>query len=206
MEALDLRIKNAAKEGTRSSYGPVYGPIGIGPTLEAAKNHPHMKAKLGPNQSRGMACGFWFNFGGQSCTDLNINPDGTATLTFGTIDVGGARASMALVVAEELGIPYEQVKAVIADTGSLGHNDMTDGSRGTFASSMSAINSCRTAIAELRKRAAEMWEIDIDDVTWQDGEARATGSANANLEPLTLANLAQSADCLLYTSPSPRDS
>ena len=101
---------------------------------------------------------------------------------------------MALVVAEELGIPYEQVKAVIADTGSLGHNDMTDGSRGTFASSMSAINSCRTAIAELRKRAAEMWEIDIDDVTWQDGEARATGSANANLEPLTLANLAQSAD------------
>jgi len=194
MDALDLRIKNAAKEGTRSSYGPVYGPIGIGPTLEAAKNHPHMKAKLGPNQSRGMACGFWFNFGGQSCTDLNINPDGTATLTFGTIDVGGARASMALVVAEELGIPYEHVKAVIADTGSLGHNDMTDGSRGTFASSMSAINSCRTAIAELRKRAAEMWEIDIDDVTWQDGEARATGSANANLEPLTLANLAQSAD------------
>ena len=112
MPAIELRIKNAAKEGTRSSYGPVYGPIGIGPTLEAAKNHPHMKAKLGPNQSRGMACGFWFNFGGQSCTDLNVNPDGSVTLTFGTIDVGGARASMSLVVAEELGIPYEQVKAV----------------------------------------------------------------------------------------------
>ena len=153
-----------------------------------------MKAKLGPNQSRGMACGFWFNFGGQSCTNLNINPDGSATLTFGTIDVGGARASMALVVAEELGIPYEQVKAVIADTGSLGHNDMTDGSRGTFASSMSAINSCRTAIADLRKRAAEIWNIDIENVTWQDGEARATGEANASLEPLTLANLAQSAE------------
>jgi len=194
MPAIDLRIKNAAKEGSRSSYGPVYGPIGIGPTLEAAKNHPHMKAKLGPNQSRGMACGFWFNFGGQSCTNLNINPDGTATLSFGTIDVGGARASMALVVAEELGIPYEQVKAVVADTGSLGHNDMTDGSRGTFASSMSAINSCRMAITELRKRAAELWGIDTDDVTWQDGEARATGTANASLEPLTLANLAQSAD------------
>ena len=192
MPAIDLRIKNAAKEGTRSSYGPVYGPIGIGPTLEAAKNHPHMKAKTGPNQSRGMACGFWFNFGGQSCTDLNINPDGSATLTFGTIDVGGARASMALVVAEELGIPYEQVKAVIADTGSLGHNDMTDGSRGTFASSMSAINSCRSAIAELRKRAAEIWDIDIENVTWQDGEARA--GSDAGLEPLTLANLAQSAD------------
>ena len=52
---------------------PVYGPIGIGPTLEAAKNHPHMKAPLGKNQGRGMACGFWFNFGGQTCVDLNID-------------------------------------------------------------------------------------------------------------------------------------
>ena len=43
MDALELRIKNAAKEGTRASYGPVYGPIGIGPTLDAVKNHPHMK-------------------------------------------------------------------------------------------------------------------------------------------------------------------
>ena len=73
MNALEMRIKNAAKEGTQSSYGPVYGPIGIGPTLDAAKKHPHMKAPLGANQGRGMACGFWFNFGGQSCTDLNIS-------------------------------------------------------------------------------------------------------------------------------------
>ena len=65
---IDFRLKNAAKEGTKSSYGPVYPPIGIRATLEAAKNHPHYKAPLGPNQGRGMACGFWFNFGGQTCT------------------------------------------------------------------------------------------------------------------------------------------
>jgi len=91
MPAIDLRIKNAAKEGTKASYGPVYGPIGIGPTLDAAKNHPHMKSKLGPNQSRGMACGFWFNFGGQSCTNLNISPDGSATITVGRVTCTGCR-------------------------------------------------------------------------------------------------------------------
>ena len=53
-----------------------------------------------------MACGFWFNFGGQTCTALNISVDGTVTLTVGTVDVGGSRASLSLVVAEELGIPY----------------------------------------------------------------------------------------------------
>ena len=139
MDPVDFRIKNAAKEGTKSSYGPTYGPIGIGPTLNAVKKHPHMKAKLGKNQGRGMACGFWFNFGGETCTDLNIGTDGTVTLTVGTVDVGGARASLSLIAAEELGIPYESVKCNITDTGSLGHNDMTDGSRGTFSSGMSTI-------------------------------------------------------------------
>ena len=43
IDPVEFRIKNAAKEGTKSSYGPVFGPIGIGPTLEAAQKHPHMK-------------------------------------------------------------------------------------------------------------------------------------------------------------------
>jgi len=112
MDAVKFRIKNAAQEGTKASYGPVYGPIGIGPTLAAAKQHPHMKAPLGKNQGRGMACGFWFNFGGQTCSDINIGSDGTVTLAVGTMDVGGSRASLSLVAAEEFGIPYEHVKAI----------------------------------------------------------------------------------------------
>ena len=36
-----------------------------------------MQAPLGRNQGRGLACGFWFNFGGQTCTSININLDGT---------------------------------------------------------------------------------------------------------------------------------
>ncbi|MGH6853852.1 MAG: xanthine dehydrogenase family protein molybdopterin-binding subunit [Aestuariivirga sp.] len=193
MDPVEFRLKNAAKQGTKSSYGPVYGPIGIGPTLEAAKNHPHMKAPLGKNQGRGMACGFWFNFGGQTCTDINVGVDGTVTLTVGTIDVGGSRASLSLIAAEELGIPYEQVKAVIGDTGTLGHNDMTDGSRGTFSSSMATIFAARNAIAVLRERAAKMWEIPVDDVVWEDGHAKAKGEARGNLAPLSLKEIAAAA-------------
>ncbi len=193
MDALDFRIMNAAKEGTKSSYGPVFGPIGIGATLQAAKDHPHMKAPLGKNTGRGMACGFWFNFGGQTCVDVNITPDGNATVALGTIDVGGSRASLAMAVAEELGIAYDKVRCVVADTSSLGHNDMTDGSRGTFSSSLAAIDATRKAVHTLRERAAKTWEISVDDVEWVDGEARATGESHGNLGPLTLKDLAASA-------------
>ena len=190
MNPVDFRIKNAAKEGTNASYGPTYGPIGIGPTLAAVKSHPHMKARLGRNQGRGMACGFWFNFGGQTCTDLNIGIDGTVTLTVGTVDVGGARASLSLIAAEELGIPYERVKCNVADTGSLGHNDMTDGSRGTFSSGMATVFAARNAIEELRERAAKTWEIPVKDVAWEAGRALAKGKRHGNRTPLTLDELA----------------
>ncbi|MBC8035677.1 MAG: xanthine dehydrogenase family protein molybdopterin-binding subunit [Rhizobiales bacterium] len=193
MDAVEFRLKNAAREGTKSSYGPVYGPIGIGPTLEAAKNHPHMKASLGKNQGRGMACGFWFNFGGQTCTDINVGVDGTVTVTVGTIDVGGSRASLSLIAAEELGIPYEQVKVVIGDTGTLGHNDMTDGSRGTFSSGMATVFAARNAIKVLRERAAKTWDIPFDDVVWEDGHAKATGETRGNLAPLSLKEIAAAA-------------
>ncbi len=193
MDPIDFRIHNAAKEGTKSSYGPVFGPIGIGPTLEAAKNHPHMKAPLGKNTGRGMACGFWFNFGGQTCVDVNVTPDGNVTVAVGTIDVGGSRASLALAVAEELGVAYDKVRVVIADTSSLGHNDMTDGSRGTFSSSMACVDATRKAVHILRERAAKTWEIPLDDVEWADGEARATGESHGNLGPLSLKDLAAGA-------------
>ncbi|OHV69419.1 oxidoreductase [Mesorhizobium sp. LCM 4577] len=190
MDAVEFRIKNAAQEGTRSSYGPVYGPIGIGPTLEAVKNHPHMKAPLKANQGRGMACGFWFNFGGQTCTDLNIGMDGSVSLAVGTVDVGGSRASLSLVAAEELGIDYSHVKAIVADTSSLGYNDMTDGSRGTFSSSMATISAARNAIKILRERAAQMWDIPVEDVVWEKGHAIAKGEKYGNLSPLSLKEIA----------------
>jgi CO/xanthine dehydrogenase Mo-binding subunit len=152
-----------------------------------------MKAPLGKNQGRGMACGFWFNFGGQTCTDINVGVDGTVTLTVGTIDVGGSRASLSLIAAEELGIPYEQVKCNVADTGTLGHNDMTDGSRGTFSSGMATVLAARDCIRVLRDRAAKMWEIPVDDVVWEDGHAHAKGPGHGNLSSLSLKEIAAAA-------------
>jgi CO/xanthine dehydrogenase Mo-binding subunit len=187
IDPVEFRLKNAAREGTRASYGPTYGPIGIVPTLEAVKKHPHMRARLGKNQGRGMACGFWFNFGGQTCADLTIGVDGTVALSVGTVDVGGARASLSLIAAEELGIPYEQVRCNIADTASLGFNDMTDGSRGTFSSGMATIFAARDAIEQLRARAAKVWGIDAKHVAWQDGKAIVKGKRKS----LTLREIAE---------------
>jgi CO/xanthine dehydrogenase Mo-binding subunit len=146
---------------------------------------------LGRNQGRGVACGFWFNIGGQTCSDLNIGQDGTVNVSVGTVDVGGARASLAMIAAEELGVPYEQVRVNVADTASLGYNDTTEGSRGTFSSGMAVIFAAREAIEVLKDRAGKMWGIDSDKVVWENGTARAVGHEHDNLPPLSLAEIAR---------------
>ncbi len=190
MAPIDFRIKNAAREGTKSSYGPTYGPIGLGATLEAAKNHAHFKAPIGPNQGRGMAAGFWFNFGGQSCVTLNIPIDGSITVSVGSPDIGGSRAAMCMMVAEELGIGYDQVRAIIADTSSLGYNDVTDGSRTTFATGMACILAARDAMKKLCARAAATWGISEEAVTWEKGYAKPAGANAGNFAPLSLKEIA----------------
>ena len=195
IDAVDFRLKNAAKDGTKSSYGPTYGAIGLRATLEAVKETPHWKSPVAPgkHRGRGMACGFWFNFGGNTSVSLAINADGTVALAYGNPDIGGSRASMSLMAAEELGIPYDKVRCIVADTASLGFNDITDGSRVTFAAGLSTINAARSAIKVMCARAAKTWGISEDAVTWEKGQAKPAGANAGKFEPLSLAQIAATA-------------
>ncbi|MDH5451819.1 MAG: xanthine dehydrogenase family protein molybdopterin-binding subunit [Paracoccaceae bacterium] len=190
LDPLKVRLKNAAKKGTKSSYGPTFDDIGLVATLEAATSHPHYTAPLGPNQGRGLSCGFWFNFGGNTCVSLNINTDGTVGVTEGNPDIGGSRASISQMAAEELGVPYEKVRTIVADTSSLGYNDVTDGSRVTFSVGLATIKAARAAIQNMCARAAKIWGIDEDAVEWKDGAACPAGPNAGKFPPMTLAEIA----------------
>ena len=111
MHPIDLRLKNAAGEGTVAPYGPRFPTIGLRECLEAAKEHPNYKAPVPEGAGRGLAVGFWFNIGMQSrrvasdAFEVRIAEDGAVTVMEGSPDIGGSRASMALMAAETLGVP-----------------------------------------------------------------------------------------------------
>ncbi|MCS5674511.1 MAG: xanthine dehydrogenase family protein molybdopterin-binding subunit [Actinomycetota bacterium] len=187
MDPIDLRLANAAVEGTQASYGPKFPRIGFVETLEAIKEHPNYTAELGPNQGRGVAAGFWFNAGMNSSATVHINENGTATVVTGSPDIGGSRQSMALMAAEELGIPYESIKPVVADTETVGFTDVTGGSRVTLATGAAVVDACRIVIEDLRARAAKTWDVEVDQVEWVDGQAQ---HVDGSQPPLSLDALA----------------
>ena len=100
MDPLQMRLQNSSREGTRRSDGTIYKTIGCEETHAAALETEHYKSTLeGPNRGRGVASGFWFNGGGQSVATLSVNPNGTVNLLEGSVDIGGSRAAMAMIVA-----------------------------------------------------------------------------------------------------------
>jgi CO/xanthine dehydrogenase Mo-binding subunit len=193
MDPIDLRLKNAAKKGTKTAYGVSFNTIGMVETLEAVKNSAHYKTPVKPGYARGVAAGFWFNIGADSSAAAHVGEDGSVTVISGNPDIGGSRASLALMAAEELGVHYDKVRPVIADTASIGFNFVTGGSRVTFATGLAVVNAVRDMIREMKVRVAKIWGVDPEGIVWENGEAKPAGSNVGNFEPMGMAAIAAQA-------------
>ena len=171
MDPLQMRLQNSSREGTRRSDGTIYKTIGCEETHAAALETEHYKSTLeGPNRGRGVASGFWFNGGGQSVATLSVNPNGTVNLLEGSVDIGGSRAAMAMIVAEELGLQAEDVNPMVVDTDSIGHTDGTGGSRVCYATGHACYLAAEDLKQEMSKRAAQLLEVEEGEVEFDQGK------------------------------------
>ncbi len=170
IDPLEFRRRNAAVEGDRRADGPVYPRIGFAETVEAAQNSAHYRAPLeGKHRGRGVASGFWFNGGGKSSVSASVNPDGTVNLLEGSTDIGGSRASLAMQLAETLGISAQDVNPRVVDTDSVGYNDGTGGSRVTFATGHAVYELGLRLRRRMSEELAALWDADVNDITFTDG-------------------------------------
>jgi CO/xanthine dehydrogenase Mo-binding subunit len=160
--------------------GMPYKAIGHEECLEAALDSDHYRSPLeGPNRGRGVASGFWFNVGLRSSANVSVQPDGTVNLIEGNTDIGGTRASLAMQLAETLGIAYEDVKPTVVDTDSVGYNDVTAGSRVTFASGMAVYEAGNNLVKELAGRLATNWQVPAEEIEFEDGTFKTKDGAKS---------------------------
>jgi CO/xanthine dehydrogenase Mo-binding subunit len=190
MDPLALRLKNAARKGTKMLAGTTLNHDGYADTINALINHPDYKKPLGKNQGRGVASGYWFNGGGESSATVHVNEDGTVTVATGSPDIGGSRASMALMAAETLGVDYDRVRPIIADTASVGYTHVTGGSRVTFATGMAVVEATKKVITDLCTRAAKLWKVDPEGVVWENGYAKPASSNVGEFPPMSIKEIA----------------
>ena len=178
IDPMELRLMNAAKEGTRRADGPVHPRIGCVEVLEAMRDHDHYNAPVAPavrggKTGRGVAIGFWFNIGFASSCNISVNNDGTVNLIEGSTDIGGSRAAIAMQAAEVLGIAAEDVNPQVVDTDSVGYTAVTGGSRTAFATGWAAYEAANDVKQQMVERAAKLWGVEADSVEMMDGVIRS---------------------------------
>lgn len=170
LDPVEFRLRNAVREGDSRPDGPEYRRIGLMETLEAARTHPHYQTRLtGKHRGRGFAVSAWFNWGGKSSATATVNKDGTVNLIEGSTDIGGSRASIAMQLAETLGVAYDDIRPQVVGTAGVGYNDVTGGSRTTFGTGWAVYEVGKALLAEMGRRAADYWDVPAESVHAENG-------------------------------------
>lgn len=170
MDPLELRRKNFVDQPLLA-LDKMYA-------LGAEKIGWNRRAELGPRSTSpvkkgiGMGTAVWPNYSGPPARcRVTINSDGSAEAAIAVQDLGtGTRTVVAMVAAEELGLPVEAVKVTMGDT-SLELIAPDSGGSVTALSISPAVRAAAAdAKAQLLKRVAPALKAKPEDVVMEDGK------------------------------------
>jgi CO/xanthine dehydrogenase Mo-binding subunit len=116
-------------------------------------------------------------------------------VTMGAVDLSGTRTTMAQVAAEEFGLSIDDVHVSMGDTKSAGYSDAAAGSRVGRTMAAAVSEACRTAIEQLKARAAERLQCAPAEVHYAAGVFGTSkpGGASITIGELMEATLTEGA-------------
>jgi CO/xanthine dehydrogenase Mo-binding subunit len=176
MDPVELRLRNYAERDQQKDQ-PYTSPESLRRCSEQATlafgwQDYRKPAANGPNRRGiGFAAHDWGGGGHPpGYAWVKLNPDGTADVVTGTQDIGtGTRTGLAQVAAEELGMPIEDVRIHLGDTGYGPYAPVSSGSA-TQATIGPAIRAAAfDAKRQLFEAAAVYLETQPDKVSIHDG-------------------------------------
>lgn len=182
MDPLELRLKNAVVPGDHSVGNQVLHSVGVKECLKKAAEAVGWKEKKGKYRGKGIAAVNHISGLYTVAAFVRINEDGTVSLHVGTMDIGqGSDTIFAQIVAEELGIPIEDINLVIRDTDATPYTWATSASRLTYTGGNAVKRAAIDAREQLLSLAAQQLEANKEDLVIKDKRIFVKGSPNKGL-------------------------
>lgn len=101
--------------------------------------------------------------------EIEISADGSITIWHGGSELGqGLCTVLCQIASQELGIAYENIRIINADTGSTPNTGPVSASRSTFVQGAAVIDACKGLKEQMLTLAAEMMKIPKEDLTLTD--------------------------------------
>ena len=109
--------------------------------------------------------------------NVRVHPTGSVTLFTGTHSHGqGHETTFAQLVADQLGVPFDQVEVVHGDTAKIPFGMGTYGSRSLPVGGSAVVKAADKIIAKGKKIAAHLMEASPDDIEFKDGRFHVAGT------------------------------
>ena len=193
MDPIEFRLKNAPRAGDGIVGVPKLRDSSLGETLRiAAEKIGWGKVELKENQGIGFATGAWIEGAGPGGgAVVKVNEDGSATVHIGKVDYGtAARFGIPMIVAEELGIPTDDVTVLNVDTDASPWDAGTVGSRSMLVSGNAVKLAAEDARNQLLRMAASQLEASPEDLEIRDRQIRVKGTPSRSVPLASVATAA----------------
>jgi CO/xanthine dehydrogenase Mo-binding subunit len=119
----------------------------------------------------GMALGGYPYRPGLGAATIRVNPDGTAHLLVGVTDIGtGAKTTMAIIAAEALGVPLNQIQVTNGDTDVTPYSVGESGSRTTPFTGPAVIAAAEDARRQIFALAAGQLKVKAEELELRNSE------------------------------------
>jgi CO/xanthine dehydrogenase Mo-binding subunit len=175
LDPIELRLRNASREGDPRPDGSRWPRIGLVECIEAARRHPLYTAPTGPDEGVGVAVGGWGGGREPAAAGCRVEPDGTLNVQLGSVDISGTDTTMAMIAADTFGVSLERVRIVHGDTGGAPYAGMAGGSKTVFTVGPAVQRAVADARRQILDIAAEELEAAPEDLEIADGEVRVKG-------------------------------
>ena len=175
-DPVQFRLKNLLKKGELYTPGdtPVDCDLKEG-LLLAAKSIGWGQKNGKPNRGKGVACCMKDGGGTYKIASAAVKmiADGSVVLLTGTVELGqGARTALSQVVAEEMGLPLEQITVAQLDTDVTPYDIATNASSSMVAMGLSVQRATQDLKQQILRFAGRLLDAKPERLTVRDGKVQ----------------------------------
>jgi CO/xanthine dehydrogenase Mo-binding subunit len=185
-DPLELRLKHLVQEGDVFVTGEKLVSVGVTDCLrrvadaigwQGKKEQAVERATGGITRGKGLAVTIKSTTTPTtSAANIRLNADGTAILLTSSVEIGqGVLTSLAQIVGDELGLPFEKVTVSFPDTDVTPYDKSTSSSRTTFHMGQAAQKAARQIRQQLLEVGAKKLEARVEDLELKDGALQVKG-------------------------------
>jgi 4-hydroxybenzoyl-CoA reductase alpha subunit len=179
MDPMEFRLKNANQPGDVTGQGVKITSCGLSECIEEAATSIGWREKRGKGGNRGVGMAAQLHVGGgahiypsDGCgTTIKVDDYGKVTVITGSSDMGqGSETVIAQIVAEEMGVPVDNITVVNTDTDITPWDVGAHASRTTFIAGNSARLAAADAKRQILEAAAQAYKQKAENLDMREGQ------------------------------------